>query len=41
MMLDWVGHKHRVADCVKAGRVFTAAVEGAFAGGAARSVVET
>jgi 3-isopropylmalate dehydrogenase len=36
MMLDWLGHKHGVADCVTAGRVFTAAVEGAFAGGALR-----
>lgn len=36
MMLDWLGHKHGVADCVKAGRVFTAAVKGALAGGALR-----
>ena len=33
MMLDWLGHKHGVTDCVTAGRVFSAAVEGAFAGG--------
>ena len=36
MMLDWLGHKHGVADCVTAGRVFTAAVEGAFADGSLR-----
>ena len=36
MMLDWLGNKHGVADCVKAGRVFTAAVKGALAGGALR-----
>jgi 3-isopropylmalate dehydrogenase len=36
MMLDWLGHRHGIAECVTAGRVFTAAVEGAFAGGALR-----
>jgi len=33
MILDWLGHKHGVTDCVTAGRVFSAAVEGAFDGG--------
>ena len=36
MMPDWLGHKHGVADGIKAGWMFTAAVEGALAGGALR-----
>jgi 3-isopropylmalate dehydrogenase len=37
MMLDWLGERHERSGVVEAGRLITAAVDGAFAGGRLRT----